>query len=76
AKYKARNRGDESAIGELQTACQQVCPAGAIVFGDKNNPASKTAELLKSPLNYYVLEELNVKPRVGYMARIRNPVDG
>ncbi|MCH9023382.1 MAG: 4Fe-4S dicluster domain-containing protein, partial [Planctomycetes bacterium] len=76
AKYTARNSGDESAIGELQTACQQVCPAGAIVFGDKNNPASKTAERLGTDLNYYVLEELNVKPRVGYMAQIRNPVSG
>ncbi len=31
--------------GEIQTACQQVCPTQAIVFGDINNPANHVARL-------------------------------
>ena len=73
AKYKARNEKKALIDGTLQTACQQVCPARAISFGDKNDLQSQVAQHIKSPLNYYVLEELNVKPRVSYLAKIRNP---
>jgi molybdopterin-containing oxidoreductase family iron-sulfur binding subunit len=59
--------------GAIVTACQQACPAGAIVFGDLNDPASAVSKLHASKLSYGMLEELNVKPRVKYMARIRNP---
>ncbi len=59
--------------GAIVTACQQACPAGAIVFGDLNNPASKVSALQSHPVSYGMLDELNVKPRVKYMARVRNP---
>ena len=48
--------------GEILTACQQVCPTEALVFGDINDPASKVAKLKAEQLNYGLLEELNTRP--------------
>ncbi|MEY4181874.1 MAG: Tetrathionate reductase subunit precursor, partial [Planctomycetota bacterium] len=59
--------------GAVVTACQQACPTQAIVFGDLNNPKSRVAQLVKSKLSYELLEELNTKPRVKYLARVKNP---
>ena len=61
------------ADGAVVTACQQACPTKAIVFGDLNDPKSEVAKLVKSKLSYDLLEELNTKPRVKYLARVKNP---
>ena len=58
--------------GDIKVACQQSCPADAIVFGDMNDKDSKIAKYLNHERNYTVLEELNVKPRVSYLTKIRN----
>jgi molybdopterin-containing oxidoreductase family iron-sulfur binding subunit len=58
--------------GDIKMACQQACPANAIVFGDGNDPESEVSKALRSERVYYVLEEINTQPGVGYMTKIRN----
>jgi molybdopterin-containing oxidoreductase family iron-sulfur binding subunit len=59
--------------GEIVTACQQACPAEAIIFGNKNDPTSRVARLKAGPRDYGLLAELNVRPRTTYLAAVRNP---
>jgi molybdopterin-containing oxidoreductase family iron-sulfur binding subunit len=61
------------ADGDVVTACQQVCPTNAIVFGDLNDAGSQVAKLKAEELNYGLLEDLNTRPRTSYMPRVRNP---
>jgi Fe-S-cluster-containing dehydrogenase component len=58
--------------GDIQMACQQACPANAIIFGDKNDPESRVSKALRSERVYYVLEEINTQPGIGYMTKIKN----
>ena len=46
AKFKAANDGKDLATDAIVTACQQACPAAAIVFGDLNDPQSQVAQIL------------------------------
>ncbi len=57
----------------FQSACQQVCPAEAIVFGDIKNPESKVSKLKNNARNYAMLDYLGIKPRTSYLGRVRNP---
>lgn len=59
--------------GEVLTACQQVCPADAIVFGNINDPDSQVSREKQIVRNYEVLAELNVKPRTSYQSLVKNP---
>jgi MoCo/4Fe-4S cofactor protein with predicted Tat translocation signal len=59
--------------GEIVTACQQACPAEAIVFGDMNDPASRVARVKADPRTYALLAELNTRPHTTYVAKVRNP---
>jgi Fe-S-cluster-containing dehydrogenase component len=71
-KIEASSQGKPVADGAIQTACQQSCPANAIVFGDMNDPESKIHVAQENPRRYRVLEELNVRPRVSYLRVVQN----
>jgi MoCo/4Fe-4S cofactor protein with predicted Tat translocation signal len=72
-KNKARLEDREVRDGEILTACQQACPTQAIMFGNINDPESEVSRMKRQNRNYGLLEELNTKPRLSYLARIRNP---
>ncbi|HXG59244.1 MAG TPA: 4Fe-4S dicluster domain-containing protein, partial [Thermoanaerobaculia bacterium] len=72
ARIAAKQRGEPIADGAIRTACEQSCPADAIVFGDRHDPKSRVAALVRDKRHYVVLEELNIKPSVGYLELVRN----
>jgi molybdopterin-containing oxidoreductase family iron-sulfur binding subunit len=67
------NREFKIEDGSLQTACQQSCPANAIVFGNINDANSRVSKLKALDRNYGLLADLNTRPRTTYLAEIRNP---
>jgi len=72
ARIAAKNEERPIRDGDVVTACEAVCPAGAIIFGNINDPASRVAQARKSALNYGLLADLNTRPRTTYLAAIRN----
>jgi Fe-S-cluster-containing dehydrogenase component len=62
--------------GEIKTACQQACPAEAIVFGNLTDPSSRVSRRKSEPTNYLLLEDLNTRPRTTYLAKVRHPTEG
>jgi molybdopterin-containing oxidoreductase family iron-sulfur binding subunit len=72
-KVKAGASGDVVVPeGTFTTACAQACPAGAIVFGNLKDPNSRVSRLKKQQRDYAVLDFLLTKPRLTYLAKIRN----
>jgi Fe-S-cluster-containing dehydrogenase component len=56
----------------VKTACQEACPATAIVFGDMNDAKSEVSRYRAHKIGYYVLEEVNTRPNITYLAKLRN----
>jgi molybdopterin-containing oxidoreductase family iron-sulfur binding subunit len=76
AKAEANRLGRPLRDGDVQTACQQSCPAQAITFGNLKDRDSPVARQARDRRGYHVLEELNVRPAVTYLTLVRNrPVD-
>jgi MoCo/4Fe-4S cofactor protein with predicted Tat translocation signal len=72
-RIDAEREDRKIADGELQTACQQSCPANAISFGNINDPNSQVSKMKANSRNYGLLQDLNTRPRTTYLAEIRNP---
>jgi MoCo/4Fe-4S cofactor protein with predicted Tat translocation signal len=84
-KLEAKMKGRRPLDGEITTACAKACPADAIVFGDLNDPESSVSKQLdiqhvedsnlhfaNEPRAYNVLSELNVRPNIYYLTKIKN----
>ncbi len=74
-KLDAKKEGRSLKDGEVKTACQQTCPANAIVFGDMNDPNSEISKLLENKRTYRILTELNTRPSVSYLSKVRNSTE-
>lgn len=73
ARLTARLLGREPADGDVVTACEQTCPAGAITFGDLNDPRSRVRARARDGRAYTLLDGLNLDPSVRYLALVRHP---
>jgi molybdopterin-containing oxidoreductase family iron-sulfur binding subunit len=73
ARIAAEKQNRDIEDKDILTACQQVCPTGAIVFGNINDPNSRVSKLKAEQRNYSLLAELNTRPRTTYVAAVRNP---
>jgi molybdopterin-containing oxidoreductase family iron-sulfur binding subunit len=72
ARQHAAEQGRSLNGRDVTTACQQACPAQAIVFGDMNDPASEVSRHRTHELGYHVIDWVNARPNVTYIARLRN----
>jgi len=71
-KIASKRTGEPIKDGAIKSACQQACPAGAIVFGDLNDPNSAVAKWHAKDRSYRLLAELGTHPRTTYLGKIRN----
>ncbi|HYZ87932.1 MAG TPA: Fe-S-cluster-containing hydrogenase [Myxococcales bacterium] len=73
ARIDSRVQDRPIAETELQTACQQACPSRAIVFGNLHDKKHAVTQWHADERHYYVLDDLGTRPRLAYLARVRNP---
>jgi molybdopterin-containing oxidoreductase family iron-sulfur binding subunit len=71
-KLTAKKDGRRINDGEIQTACSQSCPTNAITFGNIFDESSAVAKHSKDERMYHMLEEIDVRPSVFYLTKIRN----
>jgi molybdopterin-containing oxidoreductase family iron-sulfur binding subunit len=74
-KLTAKKERRRPVDGEIITACAQSCPTNAITFGDMNDPESaisKVLEVEREGRAFHMLEEINVRPQVSYLTKVRN----
>lgn len=70
-KLLAKKENRQLADGEIKPACLQSCPASAMIFGDLNLPGSAITKAMADERTYFLLEELNTLPVVGYLTKIK-----
>ncbi len=76
AQHTARLEDRELKDGEIVTACAQACPSDAIVFGNMKDGDSRVAKIKRDPRGYHVLEDVNTRPAVTYLAKVLHAGSG
>jgi molybdopterin-containing oxidoreductase family iron-sulfur binding subunit len=78
ARQDAKDEGREIRDGEVTSACAQTCPTEAITFGNLRDPESQVTEKSKpSARGYHALWDLNTRPAITYLSKVRRgPVEG
>jgi MoCo/4Fe-4S cofactor protein with predicted Tat translocation signal len=74
-KLEAKKAERKLVDGDIKLACAQACPTNAILFGDLNDETSEITKLRneeKEGRNYFILDELGIKPTVSYLTKVRN----
>jgi MoCo/4Fe-4S cofactor protein with predicted Tat translocation signal len=72
AKLEAKKEGRMIKDAEVQPACANSCPSGAIVFGDLNDPDSAISKYYNTERSFHVIEQVKTLPHVSYMTKVRN----
>ena len=72
ARADATNENRKIKGSDVRTACQEACTTNAIHFGDINDKEDELNKYRDNELGYYVLEELNIRPNVTYIAKLKN----
>ena len=75
AQHQARLEDRPVRDGDVNTACAQACPSDCIVFGDVRDPGSRVARIAQNPRGYHVLEDINVRPAITYLAKVLLPAE-
>jgi molybdopterin-containing oxidoreductase family iron-sulfur binding subunit len=73
ARIEARRERRRIDTQALESACAQVCPTEAIVFGSLHEEDSEVARRHRDERHYAVLHELGTRPRTAYLSRLKNP---
>ncbi|HWO89447.1 MAG TPA: 4Fe-4S dicluster domain-containing protein [Gemmatimonadales bacterium] len=69
ARETAAAEGRELRESDYQPACAEVCPSGAIIFGDLDNPLHRVFAARHDPRATRLMEDLGTEPKVYYLAR-------
>jgi molybdopterin-containing oxidoreductase family iron-sulfur binding subunit len=71
AEHRSVLEGRDLGSDEVVPACQQSCPAEAIVFGNIRDPESRVAQVTHDDRTYRVLDVLiNTQPAVHYLRKV------
>lgn len=71
-KLHAKKEGRPLLESDVKSACQTACPADAISFGNLNDEKSEVRRNHEDGRAYYTLAELNTRPAIAYMQKVRN----
>ena len=71
AKQKAAYLGQDMSQVTYTPACAEICPTGAIYFGNLLDPDSDVARLSQSEYAFRLLERLGTEPKVYYLSTQR-----